>query len=491
MSIKRRAAIIDIGSNSVRLVVYGGPARAPFALYNEKLLAGLGKGLDQGGALSERAMTASLQALARFRHLLDMMGVTDVQVVATAAVREASNGAVFLQSVADLGFSPRVLSGEEEAMAAGYGVISTIADADGIAGDLGGGSLELVRIRAGEVLGKLSLPLGSLKIPALRQLGPNGLSRALAQMVKGHEAWLREGEGRPFYMVGGSWRTLARLHMHKTGYPLPILSSYEMASHQASRLMRMTAQIDKSIAKEIPSISASRVGGLNDSAALLAALVRLIRPARLVTCANGLREGLLFQRLSKSERAMDPLLEEARAEGARLGRFQEHGRVIHTWIQPLFTEEAVADARVRHAACLLGDVAWQANPEFRAERGVDLALHGGWTGASHRDRALLAMALHASFGGGEITPKPILELISPEDRAMAKSWGLAIRLAQRLSGGTAEALQHSQLVRQADKLVLTIAPSHAVLASDQVQRRLKSLAGHLGARFAVEIKDLV
>ncbi|MFN5758885.1 MAG: Ppx/GppA family phosphatase, partial [Sphingomonadaceae bacterium] len=119
------------------------------------------------------------------------------------------------------------------------------------------------------------------------------------------------------------------------------------------------------------------------------------------------------------------------------------------------------------------------------------ALHGGWTGASHRDRALLAMALHASFGGGEDIPKPILELISPEDRAMAKSWGLAIRLAQRLSGGTAEALQHSQLVRQADKLVLTIAPSHAVLASDQVQRRLKSLAGHLGARFAVEIKDLV
>ncbi|MEN9289102.1 MAG: hypothetical protein RL317_725, partial [Pseudomonadota bacterium] len=143
MSIKRRAAIIDIGSNSVRLVVYGGPARAPFALFNEKLLAGLGKGLDQGGALSERAMAASRQALARFRHLLDMMGVTDVQVVATAAVREASNGAVFLQSVSDLGFSPRVLSGEEEAMAAGYGVISTIADADGIAGDLGGGSLEL------------------------------------------------------------------------------------------------------------------------------------------------------------------------------------------------------------------------------------------------------------------------------------------------------------------------------------------------------------
>lgn len=487
MSIEQRAAIIDIGSNSVRLVVYGGPARAPFALFNEKLLAGLGKGLAQGGALSKQAMAASLQALARFRHLLSMMGVADVQVVATAAVREASNGQVFLKSVADLGFSPRVLSGEEEAMAAGYGVISTIADADGIAGDLGGGSLELVRIRAGEALGKLSLPLGSLKIPALRQTGPNALNRALADMVKGHEDWLSEGAGRPFYMVGGSWRTLARVHMHKTGYPLPILSSYELAPTQAARLVRMTAQIDKSIVKEIPSISASRVSGLNDSAALLAALVRYIKPDRLVTCANGLREGLLFQRLSAQDRATDPLLEEARAEGARQGRFEEHGRLIHTWIKPLFQDEPMSDARIRHAACLLGDVAWQANPEFRAERGVDLALHGNWTGASHRDRALLAMALHASFGGGDEVPEPILHLISPQDCAMAKSWGLAIRLAQRLSGGTSEALRHSNLARQADKIILSIAPSHAVLASDQVQRRLKSLANQLGVRPALNI----
>lgn len=487
MSVGQRAAIIDIGSNSVRLVVYGGPARAPFALFNEKLLAGLGKGLAEGGALAKPAMRASLTALARFRQLLDMMGVTDVQVVATAAVREARNGDRFLADVSALGFSPRVLSGEEEALAAGYGVLSAIPEADGIAGDLGGGSLELVRIAQGAVHEKISLPLGSLKIPALRAAGPQALQQAVDKLLKGQERWLKAAEGKPFYMVGGSWRTLARVHMHKTGYPLAILSSYEIPSEAATALVRMTGKIDKSIVKEVPTISASRVSGLNDAAALLAALVRRLQPAHLVTCANGLREGLLFQRLSDAERAKDPLLEEARAEGDRQGRFEEHGRLIHNWIKPLFQDEAPQDARLRHAACLLGDVAWQANPEFRAERGVDLALHGAWTGASHRDRAVLATALHATFGGGDGAPPPVPQIVAADDIHMAKSWGMAIRLAQRLSGGTADALQHSQMMRCADKIILQIAPSHAVLASDQVQRRLKSLASHIGVEAAIEI----
>ena len=481
MSVGQRSAIIDIGSNSVRLVVYGGPPRAPFALYNEKLLAGLGRGLAAGGALAPEAMAAAQTALARFRHLLDMMGVTDVQVVATAAVREAVNGADFLHQVTELGFQPLVLSGEEEAATAGYGVISTIPDADGIAGDLGGGSLELVRIRNGRVEGTLSLPMGSLRLPALRAKGPKALDQALARIRKAHP-WLADGAGRPFFMVGGSWRTLARLHMHKTAYPLPILAGYEIPVADMTRLVRMAGRIDKTTAKDIPSISAARLPGLSDSAALLAALTRHVQPSGLVTCANGLREGLLYTRLSDSERARDPLLEEARAEGDRHGRFDEHGRLIHNWIAPLFTAEPPHHARLRHAACLLGDVAWQANPEFRAERGAEMALHGNWTGATHRDRAMLAMALHATFGGGDPPPSPVVTLATAEELRMARSWGLAIRLAQRLSGGTAQALQHSRLERTDAGIVLTLAPSHQVLGSDQVRRRLKSLASHMGLR---------
>lgn len=486
MSVGQKSAIIDIGSNSVRLVVYGGPARAPFALFNEKLLAGLGKGLQDGGALPDGAMDASLKALRRFRQLIEMMGVADVQVVATAAVREATNGPQFLEDVAAIGFSPSVLSGDEEAIAAGYGVLSSNPDADGIAGDLGGGSLELVRIKGGAVHERVSLPLGSLRLPALRAAGPRALNRALLAMLKS-ERWIEEGAGLPFYMVGGSWRTLARVHIHKTRYPLPILANYDVAAGEAARMVRLTATIDKSIAREIPSISGSRVPRLGDSAVLLAALVRQIKPSRLVTCANGLREGLLFQRLAPEDKARDPLLEDARAEGDRQGRFEEHGRLIHNWIKPLFADEPRCYARLRHAACLLGDVAWQANPEFRAERGVEMALHGGWTGVSHRDRALMAMALHANFGGTDSAPAPIAALASVAELTMAKSWGLAIRLAQRLSGGTADALENSRLAFEKGKIILSIAPSHQALASDQVQRRLKALAALLGYPYGMKV----
>jgi exopolyphosphatase/guanosine-5'-triphosphate,3'-diphosphate pyrophosphatase len=489
MSIEQKSAIIDIGSNSVRLVVYGGPPRAPFAMFNEKVLAGLGRDLKPGGLLTAASTELALRALARFRHLLNMMDVQDVQVVATAAVREAANGADFLKVIAGLGFSPIVLSGEEEAEVSGFGVLSTIPDANGIAGDLGGGSLELIRISNGDVQDRISLPFGSLRIPALRAKGPGALSRELGRHLR-HLDWVQDAKNLPFYMVGGSWRALARLHMHRMAYPLPILAGYEMPQAAAARLVRMTAQIDKSVAKKIPTLSASRIAGLNDAASLLLAVTRDLDSSAIVTCASGLREGLLFRRLAPDVRQRDPLLEDARAEGLRQGRFDEHGHQIYSWIAPLFEGEARADARIRHAACLLGDVAWQANPEFRAERGTEIALQGNWTGASHRDRVLLACALNATFGGGEALPDIVRALATEQDVAMARSWGLAIRLAQRWSGGTAEALRHGRLTRTGDSITLTMSPSHAALGSDQVQRRLKALAQSLGLSHSMKVKAL-
>jgi exopolyphosphatase/guanosine-5'-triphosphate,3'-diphosphate pyrophosphatase len=371
----------------------------------------------------------------------------------------------------------------------GYGVVSSIPNAEGIAGDLGGGSLELVHISDGQVRESLSLPLGTLRLAAIRAEGPAALRRALRLALKG-APWLSEGLNKPFFMVGGSWRALARLHMHKTRYPLSVLSSYEIPAQDAPRLVRMTAGLDKGILRSVPSLSASRVSGLNDAAALLAALVSVLRPSQLVTCATGLREGLLFKRLSKADRMRDPLLEEARAEGGRQGRFDEHGKLIHHWIQPLFHGESRPYARIREAACLLADVAWQANPEFRAERGVDMALHGNWTGASHRDRALLAMALHVSFGGGDIVPEPVGRLVTAEELAMARSWGLAIRLAQRLSGGTEKALKYSALRKDDGALSLVLEPAHSVLGSDQVKRRLRTLANQMGLKAQVSTGSL-
>ena len=116
--------IIDIGSNSVRFVAYGGSARVPSALFNEKIMAALGKGIAADGALEARAAEATLEALARFRLLGKEIGLRKLHTVATAAVRDASNGPEFLKRVTALGLKPRLLPGSEEAQLSGLGVLS-------------------------------------------------------------------------------------------------------------------------------------------------------------------------------------------------------------------------------------------------------------------------------------------------------------------------------------------------------------------------------
>ena len=474
-----RRAIIDIGSNSVRLVVYNGPARAPATLFNEKVSAGLGKGPGAGAPLDKTAVKQALRALARFKAVTDAMQIVDVRTVATAAVRDASDGATFLAAARGLGLSVELLSGIEEATASGQGVLSAFPLANGIVGDLGGGSLELVRIRDGQVSNPISLPLGVLRLPALRAKGRGALSRYLARALD-RAGWSQIDRDLPFYLVGGSWRALARLHMHLTDYPLPVLHNYAMPPQAALRLVRALARMDRKRLKTIAAIPGGRIAALPDAAALLAALTRHLESSALIVSAFGLREGLLYAELDADQRAADPLIAAARETGARLGRFPEHGDLLARWIAPLFVEEHAGLARLRHAACLLGDVGWTASPELRAERALDVALYGSWVGVDVRERATVAHALYSSFGGGTVPAWIVAQLAAPEDLAVAATWGLAMRLGQRLSGGSAEPLTTSRLSVDARVLTLHMAPDRRVLWGDAVERRHKQLAAALG-----------
>ncbi|MDB5714086.1 MAG: Ppx/GppA family phosphatase [Sphingomonadales bacterium] len=472
-----RRAIIDIGSNSIRLVVYDGPLRAPAILFNEKVMAGLGRGLGETGMLAAGPVKTALRALERFRALTIAMGATTTRTVATAAVRDARNGSDFLAKVAAIGLEVELLSGEAEATASGYGVISAMPEADGIVGDLGGGSLELVRIRSGKVCARVSLPLGVLRLAAVRASGRGALDRHVRKLLK-KSGWVIE-KNLPFYLVGGSWRALARLHMHLEMWPLPILHGYAMPSIAAARMVRVLAQIGRKRLKEIVTIQSSRVPALVDAAALLAILVRSLESSTLIVSAAGLREGLLFENLSPEQRNEDPLIAAARESGARQGRFAEHGDILHEWIAPLFGHEATVDTRLRHTACLLGDVAWAANPDFRAERGLEIALHGNWVGIDARGRAMVAQALFTSFGGSGVAPVADA-LASPGDLVMAARWGLAMRLGQRLSGGVVGPLNASEIGTDTGSIWLKLDESGNGLYGEVVERRHRQLATSLG-----------
>ena len=470
-------SIIDIGSNSVRLVVYSGATRIPSVIFNEKVMAGLGGEIGETGVLGGESQARALAALERFRLLTEQMGVVRTRTVATAAVREASNGAAFLRQVRALGLSPEILSGREEGRMAGLGAISAIPDADGLVGDLGGGSLELVEVSGGRVRRAASLPLGVLRLDALAEQGDAAFSKKIRKAI-GAAGFGGGAEGRPFYLVGGSWRALARLDLALTEHPLPVTHQHVMPPERPAELREAIRKLDKDMMREIAAISVSRMPSLPRATSLLGVLVEALRPERLVVSSFGIREGLLYDALAPAIRRLDPLVEAAREAGAGLGRFAQHGETLDRWIAPVCDGGPDA-ARLRLAACLLSDIAWAAHPDFRAERGIDMALHGNWVAIDAPGRVMLAQALFCAFGGGRDLPYPaITALCTAEELERATLWGYAIRLGQRLSGGVAIGLERSRLSRRDGVLRLRL--KDEALRGEAVERRLRTLANALG-----------
>jgi len=335
----------------------------------------------------------------------------------------------------------------------------------------------------GEVRETSSFPLGVLRIGAVKAKGPRAFAALVAKTIE-RSGWTGKGAGLPFYLVGGSWRSLARLDMHLTGYPLPIVHHYWMPPENAQHLVRVLAHLDKKRLREVVGLSGSRIPTLAHAASLLSHVVRHLGSSELIVSAYGLREGLLYDELSEYQRAQDPLITSTREEGARQGRFPEHGDLLERWLAPLFESESAADARVRHATCLLADVGWRAHPEFRAERGVETALHGNWVGIDSRGRGMMAHALWVSFGGSGVAPV-ISGICSHSEILTAERWGLALRLGQRFSGGVADALVGSRLALTGDALELHVEQENSILYGEPVERRHKVLASSFGreARF--------
>lgn len=471
--------IIDIGSNSVRLVVYAGPARVRTPIFNEKVLAGLGAGLDRSGTLPREARECALAALRRFRLLVDHMKVKRTRVVATAAVRDAADGAQFVEDIDRIGFDCEILTAKEEARLAGEGVLSGIPDANGTVGDLGGGSLELVRVGNGTDARPISLPLGVLRVDP----GPKGEREArkiLKSAIK--KAGFRElSKGRPFYMVGGSWRALARIDMLATDFPLPITHQYRMKPGRARELRKLVRAIEPGLQA---AAAPARLATSPCAAMILDLLVDELEPSQLVVSTYGIREGLLYADLKKSERKLDPLLEEARDAGGSEHRFGQHGDLLNEWIAPLFDDEASRE-RLRHAACLLADVAWQSNPGFRADRGIEMALHGNWVAVNPSGRVIMAQALTANFGRDRLPDARLAQLCKESELKRAHCWGLAMRLGQRLSGGVGSVLKRTRLALVDDTIRLIVAKGEEALIGDSVERRLARLADALSCGWEI------
>ncbi len=472
-----RMAVVDIGSNSVRLVVYEGPARTPFPVFNEKATCGLAIGLAVSGRLNPEGVELALKTMTRFAKLAEVMGARRVDLLATAAVREAVDGAVFVEEVSRrFGRPVTVLSGDEEARLAGLGVISGRPDADGVMGDLGGGSLDLLMLENGAFGKTASLPLGALRLADMSG-GDRGKARDLVDKAFEGVPWLKEGRKRDLYPIGGAWRALAHIAINQTGYPLHVLEGFVLPRAGAFDLAHFIKGLSRKSLDSVPWVSPRRAQTLPLAALVLERLLLLVQPRNVVFSVYGMREGRYFQSLPAEVREADPLVSACEALGRMRPRFPIRGEELWRWMQPLFPDETAPVARLRLAACLLGDLAWMEHPDHRPESAFRRVLRSPFTGVTHRERVALAYALCCRYGGDAslAAVRACDSLLDKEGAQWALAVGRALRLAFSLSGGVPALLHQTRLEMDSKRLVLATSDEDSIFLGEAVDRRLKAL----------------
>ena len=487
----RPVGVVDIGSNSVRLVVYDGVRRSPTPVFNEKVLCGLGKGVAITSRLNEAAITRALAALRRFRTLVKQMGVKQVFAVATAAAREAKNGEDFIeQAEKALGAGIRVLTGKEEARFAALGVLSGIPEADGIAGDLGGGSLELIDIKDGKLHDGVTLPIGPLRLIDL-----SGGSIERAQIIVDEylqkTSLLKRMQGRTFYAVGGAWRNLARIHMAQTNYPLHVLHHYQMSRGQAEGISELMAHLTAATLKDVKDMSKARIDTLPFGAMILDRLMHLGKAKDVVVSVFGVREGLLFSKLPRKKMDYDVLLSSCWDFARRYARSPSHELELCDWTDQIFGKGGLAEnddeRRLRHAACLLADIGWRAHPDYRAERSLGMIAQAAFVGIDHSGRVFLALTIFYRYDG-EALREDMTRLLDDRHVERAHLISSLFRLAYILSAAMPGLLPRIGLKISGKSLVLSLPPKLKDLMGERVEKRLGELAFEMELTPKVDVK---
>jgi exopolyphosphatase/guanosine-5'-triphosphate,3'-diphosphate pyrophosphatase len=478
--------VIDIGSNSVRLIVYEGLSRSPTPTFNEKVLAGLGREVQSTGLLPVDAVDRALAALRRFRAICDTVQVGKLWVLATAACRNAANGAAFITEAERIcGTKVDVLSGKREAKLSALGVVSGFHRPDGIVGDLGGGSLELTDVHGGKIKEGTTLPLGGL---ALQDISQKSLKKAekFVRKALGDVSELKAGAGRSFYAVGGTWRSLARLHMYQTGYPLHVMHGYTIRAEETVEFARLVHRVTPEMLSRIEVVSDARRSLLSYAALVLEHVVRLARPRDVVISALGVREGLLYSMLDPDERGKDPLIAAARDLNVLRSRSPLHGEELIAWTDAFMAssgiDETTEEKRLRHAACLVADIGWRAHPDYRHEQSLNIVAHAAFIGIDHPGRAFLALAVffrHMGLVDEALSPR-LRELASTRMLDRARVLGASLRVGFLISAAMPGILPFAPMKVEHGKLVLDLDAKHAALAGERVLNRLKQLARLIG-----------
>ena len=484
-----RVGVVDVGSNSVRMVVFDGAARSPAYFYNEKVMAGLGKGLVETGKLNPQGRIRAMAALQRFAMLAKGMGISPLTVVATAAVREAEDGPAFEREVLEkTGLKMWVIDGSEEARISAQGVLLGWPGASGIVCDIGGNSMELARLGGGKVGERISLPLGPFRLQQI-QGGAEKRAKVIDRILRKAKDKI-EPNGERIYLVGGSWRVIARLDMERRSYPLTVLHEYRMEPQSVLETIDWIARNDLSTLRARTGASAERMELVPLACEVLGALVKCFKPKSIDVSAYGIREGLLYEQMPQRLRQRDPLIEAARSMEQAQARFPGFGRKLYDFVLPLFKSAQQEELRLIKAACLLHDTTWRAHPDYRAEVCFENATRANLGGLDHAGRVFLGLALLHRYKNSRSGSRfeQLFRLLNEDQLRMAEVLGKAMRFGAMFalddpSGAATLAYQAKKKV-----LELRLSPDGQALFAEVAQARFQALAQALRAETRITEK---
>jgi len=482
----KRIGVLDIGSNSVRLVLYEMFGAHFSPVYNEKILAGLGRDLRETGCLSKAGKALTFNALRRFKAIVDAQDHTDLIIGATAALREAKDAAHFIKQIKDeTGLDITPLGGSEEARLSAMGVLAAEPRANGIAADLGGSSLELIKISDGQPAKGISLLLGpfetvgdNLRAPELYK--SQKLRTLITENIHQHN--MPDLKGGALYLIGGAWRNLASIYQHRADYPLRTLQNYELTVDDARDMARWAFQDGREAVLEWPGISSRRAETLPYSGLLLDILIEIIKPSGVIISSTGLREGLIYDSMPDHLKARDSLLDGCRDLARGNLQAVAFGGPLYKFIVPATAHfpncyDAKNETRLRRAACYLAGIGKGLHPDYRAGLVFENVLYAPLAGLTHKERAYLAYILYCSYTSKNTPPnKEAIEFwLNGAEQNCARIYGTAMRLGVVASGRTSILLGNLGLSVTNNQLHLTTTEPHAELISNLIQYRLKKL----------------
>ncbi len=481
-----RVGVVDVGSNSVRMVIFDGAARSPAYFYNEKVMCELGAGLSDTGRLNPRGRERALAAILRFQALAKDLGLPALHAVATAAVREAEDGPEFCREVeAQTGVIISVVDGEEEARLSAQGVLLGWPGAYGLICDIGGSSVELAEIGEGDVGRRMTSPLGPLKLRDIK-----GGRRARKAHIKATLEEMRDQMGPQrdrLFLVGGSWRAFARLDMLRRGYPLNVLHEYRMTHHSVRETIKFIEKGDPETLRIAAGVSSSRMALIPYAMDVLSRLIRTFKPKDIAVSSYGIREGLLYQQMPQRLRDRDPLIEASRFAEAKDARLPGFGKHLFDFVMPLFKSAPPQKLRLIKAACLLHDVSWRAHPDYRAEACFEYVTRANMSGLKHSERVFIGLALQHRYRNKREDNRftPMYELLDERGQQEAEILGKAMRFGAMLWMQPDATMGKLRFYPKKQKLELTLPKAAAPLFNEVAEARLNSLAGALKSEIRV------